>query len=96
MGVTTAYRYLREALQVLAALAPTLEQTVQVAAAKAYVTLDGTLLRIDRVAMACGRDRAYYSGEAKAHGVNVQVIADPVIEHELRCNSHHLAALSPS
>ena len=77
VGTTTAYRYLREALQVLAALAPSLEQAMPVAAAKAYVTLDGTLLRIDRVAMASGRDRAYYSGKAKAHGVNVQVIADP-------------------
>ena len=77
VGTTTAYRYLREALQVLAALAPSLEQAMPVAAAKAYVTLDGTLLRVDRVAMASGRDRAYYSGKAKAHGVNVQVIADP-------------------
>lgn len=29
-----------------------------------------TLLRIDRVAMASGRDRDYYSGKHKAHGVN--------------------------
>jgi DDE superfamily endonuclease len=42
------------------------------------VILDGTLLRIDRVDMASGRDRAYYSGKHKAHGLNVQVIADPV------------------
>jgi hypothetical protein len=42
--------------QVLAALAPTLDQAMQIAAAKAYVTLDGTLLRIDRVAMASGRE----------------------------------------
>jgi hypothetical protein len=42
------------------------------------VTLDGTLLRTDRVAMASGRDRPYYSGKHKAHGVNVLVIADPV------------------
>jgi hypothetical protein len=54
VGTTTAYRYLREALQVIAALAPTLEQAMRVAATKAYVTLDGTLLRIDRVAMASG------------------------------------------
>ena len=39
--------------------------------------LDGTLLRIDRVGMGSGRDRPYYSGKHKAHGVNVQVIADP-------------------
>jgi hypothetical protein len=44
VGTTTAYRYLREALQVLAALAPTLEQAAQIAAAKAYVISDGTLL----------------------------------------------------
>ena len=62
---------------VLAALAPSLEQAIQIAKAKAYVILDGTLLRIDRVAMTSGRDRAYYSGKHKAHGVNVQVIADP-------------------
>jgi hypothetical protein len=77
VGVTTAYRYLREALQVLAALAPTLEEALAVAARKAYVTLDGTLMRIDRVAMASGNDRPYYSGKHKCHGVNVQVIADP-------------------
>jgi hypothetical protein len=77
VGTTTAYRYLREALQVLAGLAPSLGQAMQAAAAKAYVILDGTLLRIDRVAMASGRDRTYYSGKAKAHGVNVQVISDP-------------------
>src|SRR3954454_23161728 len=57
VGVTTAYRYLREGLQVLATLSPTLEQAMQVAARKAYVVLDGTLLRIDRVAMASGNDR---------------------------------------
>jgi Helix-turn-helix of DDE superfamily endonuclease/DDE superfamily endonuclease len=77
VGVTTAYRYLREALEVLAGLAPTLQQAMQVCARKAYVILDGTVLRIDRVAMASGNDRPYYSGKAKAHGVNVQVIADP-------------------
>jgi hypothetical protein len=75
--VTTAYRYLREALDVLATLAPTLAQALSVAAGKAYVVLDGTLLRIDRVAMASKNDRPYYSGKQKAHGVNVQVIADP-------------------
>jgi DDE superfamily endonuclease len=42
------------------------------------VILDGTLLRIDRVGMASGRDRAFYSGKHKAHGLNVQVIADPI------------------
>ncbi len=39
--------------------------------------LDGTLLRIDRVGMGSGYDRAFYSGKHKCHGLNVQVIADP-------------------
>ncbi|MEQ3553930.1 transposase family protein [Pseudonocardia nematodicida] len=75
---STVYRYLREALDLLAAMAPTLEQAIEVAKGKASVIVDGTLLRIDRVGMACGYDRAFYSGKHKAHGVNVQVIADPV------------------
>lgn len=37
------------------------------------MTLDGTLLPIDRTAA----DRPYYSGKHKKHGMNVQVIADP-------------------
>jgi hypothetical protein len=78
IGTSTVYRYIREALDLLAAMAPTLEQAIEVAQRKAFVILDGTLLRIDRVGMASGRDRAYYSGKHKAHGLNVQVIADPI------------------
>ena len=77
IGTSTVYRYLREGLELLAAMAPTLQQAIAVAQRKAFVILDGTLLRIDRVGMASGRDRPYYSGKHKAHGVNVQVIADP-------------------
>lgn len=77
IGVSTAYRYIREGVAVLAAIAPTLGEAIAVAAGKAYVVLDGSLLRIDRVAMASSRDRPYYSGKHKAHGVNVQVVADP-------------------
>jgi hypothetical protein len=77
IGTSTVYRYVREAITLLAAMAPTLEQAIEVARGKAFVILDGTLLRIDRVGMASGRDRAFYSGKHKAHGVNVQVIADP-------------------
>ena len=71
------YRYVREALELLAAMAPTLEQAIAVAARKAFVILDGTLLPIDRVGMAAGYDRRFFSGKHKRHGVNVQVIADP-------------------
>src|SRR5690242_1590547 len=77
IGTSTVYRYLREALKLLAAMAPTLAQAIEVARGKAYVTLDGTLLRIDRVGMTGGRDRPYYSGKHKCHGMNVQVLADP-------------------
>jgi hypothetical protein len=78
IGTSTVYRYIRKALALLAAMAPTLEQAIEVAQRKAFVILDGTLLRIDRVGMASGRDRAFYSGKHKDHGLNVQVIADPI------------------
>ena len=77
IGTTTVFRYLREAIDALAALAPTLAEAIEVAIRKAFVILDGTLLRIDRVGMVGGRDRPFYSGKWKCHGVNVQVIADP-------------------
>ncbi|GAB3474295.1 hypothetical protein GCM10027521_02490 [Amycolatopsis cihanbeyliensis] len=78
VGTSTVYRYIREGLDLLAAKAPTLEQAIEVAKRKAFVILDGTLLRIDRVRMASGYDRAFYSGKHKCHGLNVQLIADPI------------------
>ena len=77
IGTTTVFRYIHEAIQVLAALAPTMNAAMAVVARKAFVILDGTLLRIDRVGMGSGRDRPYYSGKHKCHGMNVQVITDP-------------------
>lgn len=74
IGVATVHRYIRETVDLLAALAPTLTDAVQAARAKAYVILDGTLLPIDRIAA----DRPYYSGKHKRHGMNVQVLADPL------------------
>ena len=53
------YRYPRKAIGLLVALAPTLDQAIAVAAGKAYVILDGTLLRIDRVGITSGYDRAF-------------------------------------
>ncbi|MEU8957985.1 IS5 family transposase [Streptomyces sp. NPDC048518] len=73
IGTTTAYRYITEAVNLLAALAPTLTEAVRAASTKAYVILDGTLLPIDRIAA----DRPLHSGKHKKHGMNVQVIADP-------------------
>ena len=75
--VATVFRYVREALDVLAALASPLAEAIEVARRKAFVIADGTLLRIDRVGMTGGRDRPFYSGKHKRHGLNVQVLADP-------------------
>ena len=47
IGTTTVFRYIREAIDALAALAPTLAEAIEVAVRKAFVILDGTLLRID-------------------------------------------------
>ncbi|MFD9042041.1 transposase family protein [Streptomyces bottropensis] len=73
IGIATAYRYIREAVDLLAALAPTLEQAMTIVRKKAYVILDGTALPIDRIAA----DQPYHSGKKKHHGMNVQVLADP-------------------
>ncbi|MCZ7412930.1 IS5 family transposase [Streptomyces sp. WMMC897] len=73
VGIATAYRYIAEAVSLLAALAPTLTDAMKTASTKAFVILDGTLLPIDRIAA----DRPFYSGKHKKHGMNVQVIVDP-------------------
>ncbi|MBW8703353.1 hypothetical protein MBT84_27540 [Streptomyces sp. MBT84] len=73
IGTTTAFRYVAEAVEILATLAPDLATAMKAAAQKAFVILDGTLLPIDRVAA----DRPFYSGKHKKHGMNVQIIADP-------------------
>ncbi len=73
IGVATVFRYIHEAVEALAALAPTLDEAMKVIRAKAFVILDGTLLTIDRIAA----DTPYYSGKHKRHGMNVQVLTDP-------------------
>nr|WP_157164936.1 transposase family protein [Streptomyces typhae] len=72
-GIATVHRYIREAVDVLAALAPTREQAIATVRKKAYVILDGTVLPIDRIAAY----RPYHSGKKNHHGMNVQVLADP-------------------
>jgi hypothetical protein len=72
IGTATVFRYIREALALLAAQAPTLDQAVYRASRLLYLILDGTLIPIDRIA----EDRPFYSGKHKRHGMNVQVLAD--------------------
>lgn len=74
IGIAAVYRYIREAVEVLSTLAPTLTEAMKTIRAKAFVILDGTLLPIDRIAA----DTPYYSGKHKRHGMNVQVLTDPV------------------
>ncbi|MGW2524206.1 transposase family protein [Streptomyces sp. NPDC001617] len=73
IGIATVHRYIREAVETLAALAPSLDQAMTTIRTKAFVILDGTLLPIDRIAA----DTPYYSGKHKRHGMNVQVLSDP-------------------
>nr|WP_030504798.1 IS5/IS1182 family transposase [Micromonospora purpureochromogenes] len=72
VGVSTAWRYVQEAIALLAMAANDLATPINRIRRLAYAILDGTLIPIDRVA----DQRPYYSGKHKRHGVNVQVIAD--------------------
>jgi hypothetical protein len=76
VGTTTAWRYVNETTELLAARAPKLRQAIRdaVKAGWAYVVIDGTLIPADRVAA----DRPFYSGKHKRHGMNLQVISSPV------------------
>jgi len=47
IGIATVYRYIREAVETLAALAPSLAEVMRTIREKAFVILDGTLLPID-------------------------------------------------
>ncbi|GAA0569502.1 hypothetical protein GCM10010172_62340 [Paractinoplanes ferrugineus] len=73
IGVTTAWRYVREAIDLLAATADDLTTAMTRIRLLAYTILDGTLIPMDRVA----DQKPYFSGKHRRHGVNVQVIADP-------------------
>jgi hypothetical protein len=74
-GTATAWRYVTETVALLAARAPKLRQAVRAAQKAGYpfAVLDGTLIRIDRVAA----DRPSFSGKHRCHGMNLQVIAGP-------------------
>jgi hypothetical protein len=88
IGRSTAYRYLHEGIDALAAAAPGLRGALLAAraAGHAHVTVDGTLVRTDRcrapgpTAQADRPERRvdlWWSGKHAAHGGNVQVIAAP-------------------
>ena len=79
--MATGYRYLHEGIDVLAAHAPDLHQVLEQGRAEgwSHVTVDGTLIRTDRVRTP-NPDTGYdlwYSGKHRAHGGNVQIVCDP-------------------
>lgn len=59
IGVATAWRYIREAVDLLAATAPDLAEAMRRIRRLAYVILDGTLIAIDRIRGP--KDRPHYS-----------------------------------
>lgn len=80
ISTATAYRYLHEAIQVIAAHAPDLTDVLRAGHDRgwSHVDLDGTLIPTTRISTkgASGHD-LWYSGKHKQHGANVQVVCDP-------------------
>lgn len=80
LPISTSYRYLHEAIDVIAEQAPDLHEVLELAKTEgwSHVTVDGTLIEIDR---ACERNdnghHLWYSGKHKTQGANVQILADP-------------------
>jgi hypothetical protein len=70
VSASTVWRYIREAVDLLAAEAPTLEQAMRRIRRLAYAILDGTLVLIDRVGGS--QNRRYFSGKHRRHGVNAR------------------------
>ncbi len=80
VSIATAYRYLHEAIDVIAAHAPDLSDVLAhgLAAGWSFVCLDGTLIASTRSSApsAAGHD-VWYSGKHKRHGGNIQVLTGP-------------------
>ena len=80
LSIATAYRYLHEALDVIAGHAPNLADVLTLArrGALPFLCLDGTLVPTDRVAAHAERGHhLWYSGKHRAFGGSMQVLCDP-------------------
>jgi len=77
VGIATVFRYVREAVDLLAARAPSLTATLWRLAHNGHQLgiLDGTVVRIDRLGGEL--NRLHYSGKHGHHGVNLQGLVDP-------------------
>ena len=80
LGKSTAYEYLHEGIDVLAAQAPDLADALAAAkdAGLTHLNLDGTVIRTDRIHTPGpnGSD-LWWSGKHKHHGGNIQVLSGP-------------------
>ncbi|GGL55264.1 hypothetical protein GCM10014719_65670 [Planomonospora parontospora subsp. antibiotica] len=74
IGTTTAWRYVREAVDLVAALADDVHTAARKSFRLAYSAGGGTLLPVDRLV----DERPYYSGKHHRHGVTVQFPDDPI------------------
>ncbi len=80
LAISTAYRYLHEAIDVIAEQAPDLHEVLDRARRESWshLLLDGTLIHIDRVDERNEQGHhLWYSGKHKTQGGNVQILADP-------------------
>lgn len=80
VSIATAYRYVHEGIDVIAAHAPDLHDVLAQGLGQgwAFVCLDGTLIGSTRSSAPseAGHD-VWYSGKHKRHGGNIQVLTDP-------------------
>lgn len=76
IGLATVYRYVREAVALLAGLGRSLTAALWALAwtHSNFALLDGTLVRTNRIRV---HDRRYYAGKHRHHGVNLQGLTDP-------------------
>jgi DDE superfamily endonuclease len=80
LPISTVYRYLHEAIDVIADQASDLHDVLYRAKREgwSHLLLDGTLIEIDRVgARTESGNHLWYSGKHKTQGGNVQILADP-------------------
>jgi hypothetical protein len=109
ISIATAYRYLHEGIDVIAAHAPDLAEVLAHALGEgwAFVCLDGTLIPAARSSARseAGHD-IWYSGKHRRHGANIQVLtgstgypewvseAEPGSTHDITAaRAHALGAL---
>ncbi|MFZ3475720.1 transposase family protein [Streptomyces sp. 4.24] len=95
VSTDTAWRYVNEGVEVLAAYAPDLQDAVQAARPERRLLLDGTLIRTWRCGAVTTKTNSdpLFSGKHRDHGMNVQALTgtagDLVFLGEARPGSTH-------